>query len=47
MTKYDRADGRVPTWVTVPEKIEGNISALIVLKVANGLAVPKEQGKVL
>ena len=46
MTKNDRADGRVPTWVTVPEKIAGNISALIVSKVANGLAVPKDQGEV-
>ena len=46
MTKNDRADGCVPTWVTVPEKIAGNISALIVSKVANGLAVPKDQGKV-
>ena len=46
MTKNDRADGRLPTWVTVWEKIAGNISALIVSKVANGLAVPKDQGKV-
>ena len=47
MTKNDRADRRLPTWVTVPEKIAGNISALIVSKVANGLTVPKDQGKVL
>ena len=46
MTKNDRADGRLPTWVTIPEKIAGNISALILSKVANGLAVLKEQGKV-
>ena len=46
MTKNDRADGRLPTWVTVSEKNAGNISALIVSKVANGLAVPKDQGKV-
>ena len=47
MTKNDGADQGVPTWVTVSEKIGENISALIVLKVAIGLAVPKDQGKVL
>ena len=46
MTKNDRADGLVPTRVTIPERNAGNISALIVSKVANGLAVPKDQGKV-
>ena len=32
---------------TVPEKTAGNISALTVSKVANRLALPKDQGKVL